>query len=52
MNTRLLARVRPAYYHDMVPRELARRNMREWVRAARLVSRTKRGWNATPKGTQ
>jgi len=51
MNTRLLARVRPAYVHDMVPRELARRNMREWVRAARLVSRTQRGWVSTPKVT-
>jgi len=51
MNTRLLARVRPYYYHDMVPRELARRNMREWIRAARLVSRTQRGWVSTPKVT-
>ena len=37
MNTRLLTRARRHFCHPLAPRHTARHNMREWVRAVRLL---------------
>jgi hypothetical protein len=37
MNTTLLSRLRKLFQHDLVPTEVARHNMRAWVRSVRLL---------------
>lgn len=37
MNTTLLRRARSHFVHDMVPRHIARHNMRSWIRMVRLL---------------
>jgi len=47
MNTRLL-RIRRTFMHPLVSPALGRRNVREWVRAVRLVAATTQGWVHAP----
>ena len=37
MNTNLLRRARSHFVHDMAPRDLQRKNMRNWVRSIRML---------------
>ena len=37
MNVKLLIRARSHFVHDMAPRDLQRKNMRNWVRSIRML---------------